>query len=540
MKHRMGKLARMLAVVAIVMISLLGAIIPSIPVSADIAGAPDYYKLTNTVTEGGCDAAEGMGINGSEGFETVANWMLVIGRNESESEFESINMGIIFPAVELPDASEAQVLSAYIKVHSDGLEYRDLIAYIYGEDAPNPEMYVNSENPSISIRNRTGISVYIDADTLEDADYYIDVTPVVEALQASTNWSQSNNMSFLFIADTERGDYLGIYGSYECDEEWYPELTIYYAPISENHYVIPFGHDETIDAGVSQTISGSEDCADYHVMNAQDNDSVLVGFQYYGVNYIGTANYIEPFYPMMVIDRSIIGFDTSVLPDDASITDASLFMNAYMHFSTTDNSSIVVTKFTDRSILARFMEMGSPFFNRSKFEGNLGEFDSREFPQYDGTPTLPNNSDIVVKTTLTGVNSFIETTNYTLFGFRDILDINDVCPDGITSNGSTTAFRLIPPKEYQFSSYGEVEPPSPSWLVVDIEDGAPVIVDSQISVMMTIQALIFALGGVLGILALLMKPDVFGFGVRMGLLLGLAIMTVVGVAMLESIIVAMT
>jgi len=59
-------------------------------------------------------------------------------------------------------------------------------------------------------------------------------------------------------------------------------------------------------------------------------------------------------------------------------------------------------------------------------------------------------------------------------------------------------------------------------------------------VMMTIQALIFALGGILGILALLMKPDVFSFGLRMGLLLGLAIMTVVGVAMLESIIVAMT
>jgi len=71
---------------------LAGAIIPSIPVCADIAGAPDYYKLTNTVTEGGCDATEGIGINGSAEFETVANWYLVIGRNESESEFESIKL----------------------------------------------------------------------------------------------------------------------------------------------------------------------------------------------------------------------------------------------------------------------------------------------------------------------------------------------------------------------------------------------------------------------------------------------------------------
>jgi hypothetical protein len=535
----MTKSARILAVVMITVGLLAGAIIPSIPVYADIAGAPDYYKLTNTVTEGGCDAAEGIGINGSSYFETVATYYLIIGRNESEIEFESINMGIIFPAVELPDASEAQVLSAYIKVHSDGLGYRDLIAFIYGEDAPNPEMYVNSENASISIRNRTDISVYIDADTLEDADYYIDVTPVVEALQASPNWSQSNKMSFLFIADTERGDYLGIYGSYECFEEWHPELTIYYAPVSETHYVIPFGHEDTIDAGVSQTISESEDCADYHVMNAQDNDSMLIGFQYYEANYIGTTNYLDERLGF-VMARSIIGFDTSVLPDDASITDASLFMNAYMHFSTTDNSSIVVTKFTDRSILARFMEMGSPFFNRSKFEGNLGEFDSREFPQYDVIFTLPNNSDIVVKTTLTGVNSFIDKTNYTLLGLRDILDINDVCPDGITSNGSTTSFRLIPPKEYQFSSYGEIEPPAPSWLVVDIEEESIIPASSPVSVMMTIQALIFALGGILGILTLLMKPDAFSFGLRAGLLLGLTIMTVVGVAMLESIIVAMT
>jgi len=537
----MKKLARIMAVVMITVGLLAGAIIPSIPVCADIAGAPDYYKLTNTVTEGGCDATEGIGINGSAEFETVADWYLVIGRNESETVFKSINMGIIFPAVELPNASEAQVLSAYIKVHSDGLGYRDLIAYIYGEDAPNPEMYVNSENASISIRNRTGIYVYIDADTIEDADYYIDVTPVVEALQASPNWSQSNNMSFLFIADTGRGDYLGVYGPYEASpDKWHSELTIYYAPVSETHYVIPFGHEDTVDAGTSQSINMSVDCAVYHAMNAQENDSMLVGFQYYGLNYMVTANYIEPLYPMMIIDRSIIGFNTSVLPDDASITDVSLFMNPYLHLSATNNSSVVVTKYTDYSILARLMEMGSPFFNRSKFEGNLGEFDSREFPQYDGILPLPNNSDIVVKTTLTGANSFIDKTDYTLFGFRDILDINDVCPDGITSNGSTALFRLIPPKAYQSSSYGEIEPPAPSWLVVDIEEGAPIIPTGPVSVMMTIQALIFALGGILGILALLMKPDAFGFGLRMGLLLGLTIMTVVGVAMLESIIVAMT
>lgn len=535
----MTKSARILAMVMITVGLLAGAIIPSIPVCADIAGAPDYYKLTNTVTEGGCDAAEGIGINGSSYFETVATWFLVIGRNESESEFESINMGIIFPAVELPDASEAQVLSAYIKVHSDGLGYRDLIAYIYGEDAPNPEMYVNSENASISIRNRTDISVYIDADTLEDADYYIDVTPVVEALQASPNWSQSNKMSFLFIADTERGDYLGVYGSYEDSEEWHPELTIYYAPVSETHYVIPFGHEDTVDAGTSEALNASEDCAVYHTMNAQNNDYTLVGFQYMGVNGIGAANYIDHGLSCLVIDRSIMGFDTSILPDDVSITDVSLFMNAYVHLNTTDNSSIIVTKYTDRSILARFMEYGSPFFNRSIYEGNLGEFDSREFPQYDGTPPI-NNSDIVVKTVLTGVDSYIDKTNYTLFGLRDTLDINDVCPDGITSNGSATFFRLIPPEDYRGSVYGEMEPPAPSWLAIDIEEESIIPASSPVSVMMTIQALIFALGGILGILTLLMKPDAFSFGLRAGLLLGLTIMTVVGVAMLESIIVAMT
>jgi hypothetical protein len=64
------------------------------------------------------------------------------------------------------------------------------------------------------------------------------------------------------------------------------------------------------------------------------------------------------------------------------------------------------------------------------------------------------------------------------------------------------------------------------------------MIQPNINVMMTIQALIFMLGGIIGILTLFTKGDVFSTGVRLGLLLGLTVLTVIGVAMLESIIVA--
>ena len=64
------------------------------------------------------------------------------------------------------------------------------------------------------------------------------------------------------------------------------------------------------------------------------------------------------------------------------------------------------------------------------------------------------------------------------------------------------------------------------------------MIQPNINVMMTIQALIFMLGGIIGILALFTKGDVFSTGVRLGLLIGLTVLTIIGVAMLESIIVA--
>lgn len=64
------------------------------------------------------------------------------------------------------------------------------------------------------------------------------------------------------------------------------------------------------------------------------------------------------------------------------------------------------------------------------------------------------------------------------------------------------------------------------------------MIQPNINVMMTIQALIFMLGGIIGILALLFKGDSLSTGIRMGLLIGLAILTIIGIAMLESVIIA--
>lgn len=64
------------------------------------------------------------------------------------------------------------------------------------------------------------------------------------------------------------------------------------------------------------------------------------------------------------------------------------------------------------------------------------------------------------------------------------------------------------------------------------------MIQPNINVMMTIQALILMLGGVMGILTLLFKGDSLSTGIRMGLMIGLTILTIIGIAMLESVIVA--
>jgi len=543
---KLGNLARVLAVMVMVGLLLAGAITTSSPAFADIAGAPDYYKLDYQVSASGMDAVELWDSVGGTVTSTSSSFIVA---NDYPEEIYDADSGVIFSSIAVPDASEAQILSAYIAIYSDE-ESRDFVAYLYGEDTPNAEAYADSESASVSIRNRTGTNRYIDIDTIGGNWSYIDVTPIVEELIASPNWSQGNNMSFLFIHDdaySYLGDeaYEGAGGSYETLAGTAPKLTIYYAPISENHYVIPFGHGGTIDAGITTNWSGG-DCTNYHAINAQSNDFYFLQFQYYPqTNYVETENAYEDVLGWRVY-RTIFGFDTSILPDDEPITGASLFMNAYA--SRGDNTSVVVTKYTFEEAMSHQMEDGSPVFNRSYFVGNLGEYDTREFPQIEGPYILPSRTSIVLKTTLSGVNSYINKTGSTLFGLRDINDINDVCPDGMS--GSMVWFSLIPQYWYLMNQGDWInEPPSPSWLTVDTNGEPPVtptptpvpagsgLVSPEVSIMMEIIVLLFITGTIIGLVLVIAKNEDMPVTGKVGVIATIVAMVVVGVIIIESLIV---
>lgn len=537
-----GNLVRVLAVMVIIGLLLTGAITTPTPVFADIAGAPDYYKLDYQVSASNMDAVELWDSIG--GTVTSTSSSLVVA-NDYPEEIYDADSGVIFSSIAVPDASEAQILSAYIAINSDE-ESRDFVAYLYGEDTPNAEAYADSGAASVSIRNRTASYRYIDIDTIGGNWSYIDVTPIVEELIASPNWSQGNNMSFLFIHDDTYGAYEGAGGSYETLAGTAPKLTIYYAPISENRYVIPFGHGGTIDAGITTQWSGG-DCANYHALNALSNDFQFLQFQYYPqTNYVETENYYEEVLGWRIY-RTIFGFDTSVLPDDEPITGASLFMNAYA--SGGENTSVVVTKYTFEEAMLHQMEDGSPVFNRSYFVGSLGEYDTREFPQVEGPYGLPSRTSIVLKTTLADVNSYINKSGSTLFGLRDINDINDVCPDGMS--GSTVWFSLIPHYFYLMSQGDWInEPPSPSWLAVDINGYPPVtptptpvvppsgdgMVSPEIAVILDLVVLSFITGGIIGLVIFVGKNDDMPVGAKVGLIASIAAMAVVGVIIFESLL----
>ncbi len=118
-------------------------------------------------------------------------------------------------------------------------------------------------------------------------------------------------------------------------------------------------------------------------------------------------------------------------------------------------------------------------------------------------------------------------------------DISDISP--LVGNPNISGNISLDNNPLDAKSYYEYIPELESRGITVTYEGvtAPkLMIQPNINVMMTIQALIFMLGGTMGILALLFKGDSLSTGIRLGLLVGLAILTIIGIAMLESVIVA--
>jgi hypothetical protein len=429
--------------------------------------------------------------------------------------------------------------------------------------------------PLASLTSLTGL--YIEANFISNISCLVGVLGSGDVLWVETN-PLSEETYNTYIPALE-ADGVTVYH----DEEPVPAPTIP-PPPSGNRAVftlpaVDMLPEETYFWGMFSYSAGIDNCSEWY--EAWDEMPLMV---YY-------LTVIENSHPGdFQIARSLYGFNTSEIPDDAIITDAFLRIVPWRWDSKSDwdvNNDGLVDEGDMDAIGLHWGETGTPgwipedanhdgiisvgdevvvgqhygwdydfvvggTYNTSIFPfaydyHNLeyGTYRESEFYGDFGSFNTSDISDIPLAKQWENINSsyyvdipfnndgveYINPTGLTALSIRTQSDIDRVCPN---ESGSAELFLWAG----QLGQYYYI--PNMQ-LVVDWHEPSEIIItNNSISVMMTIQAIMFTLGGILGILLLIMKPEIVGFGLRMGLLLGLAIMTIVGVAILESIIVAMT
>ncbi len=240
-----------------------------------------------------------------------------------------------------------------------------------------------------------------------------------------------------------------------------------------------------------------------------------------------------------MISRLMYSYNTSGLPDDAVITDAFIRTIPFAWYSDGLDDYDVIVGGTYNSSVFPFIidifgegEMPVIYYSESEFYGEFGGFATTEIPLAPETMNYNQSKYIDITLNNDGLD-YINPEGLTTLTFRAEDDVNYICPVP-EGNFFVTLWTM----DMVGAGYPQTV------LVVDwyspSGEGEPIIPTGPVSVMMTIQALIFTFGGLLGIMALVLKPEIASFGIRAGLLLGLTIITVVGVAMLESIVVAIT
>ncbi len=253
-------------------------------------------------------------------------------------------------------------------------------------------------------------------------------------------------------------------------------------------------------------------------------------------------SYVESIYSEeeSVIARLINGFNTSSLPDDADITDAYWRVVPYVYGNTNGSDvKIVAGGMINSSIIPVLVngseEMPTPPLNESEFyDIEFASFNTSDIPFPPQEEEGYNmNASVYLDLAMNEAGlAYINKDGNTVLTLREEDEVNHICPP--EGGGISMLFWTETMMGYPYPI---------SYFVVDWAgegEGEPIIPTGPVSVMMTIQALIFTFGGILGIMALVLKPELASFTVRAGLLLGLTIITVVGVAMLESIIVTLT
>lgn len=239
------------------------------------------------------------------------------------------------------------------------------------------------------------------------------------------------------------------------------------------------------------------------------------------------------YYDKYRLARGMYGFNTSEIPDDAVITDAFLRISPWEWEGGSDEDYRFIVGGTHNTSVFPFIYDGYNLssgvnYSVEEFYGNFGSFNISDLPLAEGEGNYNSTcyADIVFNND--GV-SYINPTGLTALNIRAETDIDHICPD---ANNSVQLWLWSGPMEayYYFPTMRLVV----DWHEPIIPSGSPV------SSMMVILGLVFSAMGVLGILGVLLKGENLAIPARIGLLTGFVLFFVIGVVIIQGIIVAVT
>jgi hypothetical protein len=235
--------------------------------------------------------------------------------------------------------------------------------------------------------------------------------------------------------------------------------------------------------------------------------------------------------------RALLSFNTSGIPEGAVITDAYLRAIPMMMVRYDEEDYTFVLGGTYNASVMPFpfdVEGEEPepvYYSEAEFYGDFGDINYSDFPLIgEGNMNQSVYGDIAFNHD--GLD-YINMDGLTVLSLRVESDINYICP---SPNGSVAlapfAYHIAGQPFYEYPQTLLVV----DWYMPG--EGGAGLVSPQIAVMMDIVAILFLTGFIIGLLFVIAKSEGMPLAAKAGVITTIAVMAVVGVIIIESLIVA--
>jgi hypothetical protein len=507
MKHRTGqktgKLARVLAVIAIVMVSVMTALV-SLGGMA-LADSPDLCWRVVAGSAGVIDPPT-LTYNESYGVYFV-----------SDSPFRYDDTNYTF---------------SYFMYHG-AWEYlpEGIIPIMMGEPMGSVDGEVNVDVGLYSAIAPPPYEVTVHMTIYYTNGNKSNVEDMMDAMMGSGNWSCDVYHEGVFVNDSE--EYVYHAPSPICVPVPTPTLS---PGDSVSEFIIPEYNESSAwvwsATTINMTESEGEDQCDVW-KSIWDDGGLIAGVHPYNMvasqSFAGTA----------AIGRNILAFDTSSIPDDAVISGAYLRVVPYQWVVYGDGDNIVVGGTHNTSIfpIAYDWEGGGGMvpvgnYSTTEFYGDFGRLDVNDVPIVPMELNYNESLYIDVWLNSSGL-SYINPEGLTALTLRTVSDMNYECPaEGVLGESLSIWAGNLSGEELSPSSRLVV-----AWHISEDEGGAG-LVSPQVAIMMDIVALLFLTGFIIGLLFVIAKNEGMSMATKAGAITTITVMAVVGVIIIESLVVA--